>query len=270
MAAPANNSSNLKSRVLTGLMLGGVFLAALLYLPTAAWGLVMYAIVALGGWEWGGLLKLARPARYAYALSVPLMALALGQLPNHLLVFAPLLPFWLLLVPLWLKRLWPLPHGPWGLMLGWVILAPTGLAAIELHRASPNLVLGAILLAVIADSGAYFTGRMFGKRKLAPAISPGKTWEGAMGAAAAVVLYALAVSAGFPSCSLGCLGGLELAAFLLFVASVLGDLFESHAKRQAGVKDSGDWLPGHGGVLDRADSLSAVLPLAYLFWMLML
>jgi phosphatidate cytidylyltransferase len=269
LAAPANNSSNLKSRVITGLILGGAFLAALLYLPALYWGLLMYAVVALGGWEWAGLIKLPSSARLGYALSVPLMALALGELP-HLAVFAPLALFWLLLVPLWLNRLWPLPLGPWGLLLGWVILAPTGLAAIELHRESPNLVLGSILLAVVADSGAYFTGRMFGKRKLAPAISPGKTIEGALGAAAAVALFALAVSGGFPQCGLGCLGGLELAAFILFIASVLGDLFESHAKRQAGVKDSGDWLPGHGGVLDRADSLSAVLPLAYLFWMLML
>jgi phosphatidate cytidylyltransferase len=269
LAAPANNSSNLKSRVITGLLLGGSFLAALLLLPTTYWAFLMYAVVALGGWEWAGLLKQDRSGRLAYALSVPLMALALGELPNHFLVFAPLLPFWLLLVPLWLRRLWPLPSGPWGWLLGWVILAPTGLAAIELHRASPNLLLGAILLAVVADSGAYFTGRLFGKRKLAPAVSPGKTWEGAFGAAAAVALFALAVSAGFPTCGLGCLGGLELTALVLFVASVLGDLFESHAKRQAGVKDSGDWLPGHGGVLDRADSLSAVLPLAYLFWMWM-
>lgn len=268
MAAPANSSSNLKSRVLTGLLLGGVFLAALLLLPTFHWGLLMYAIVALGGWEWAGLLKLPAPARLAYALSIPIMAAALGALPA-LAVFIPLAVFWLLLVPLWLNRLWPLPFGPWGLLLGWVILAPTGIAAIELHRASPNLVLGAILLAVIADSGAYFTGRLFGRRKLAPAISPGKTWEGALGAAAAVALYALAVSAGVPECSLGCLGGVEAVALILFVASVLGDLFESHAKRQAGIKDSGDWLPGHGGVLDRADSLSAVLPLAYLFWMWM-
>jgi phosphatidate cytidylyltransferase len=121
---------------------------------------------------------------------------------------------------------------------------------------------------VVADTAAYFSGRRFGRHKLAPRISPGKSWEGALGAALAVAVYALLVSTFALHESMTGSALLLGYALVLFVASVLGDLFESHAKRQAGIKDSGNWLPGHGGVLDRIDSLSAVLPLALCFLML--
>lgn len=260
MAAPANNLSSAKTRILTGISLGGVFLAALLGLPTGAWAGVMLGVIALGAWEWAGLSQLPLPLRVAYAGASALLVFALHR-------FVPADPvalvsggFWLLLVPVWLSRRWGLPGGVGGMLSGWMVLVPAGYAAIALHARSPALLLGCILLAVIADSAAYFTGRRFGRHKLAPRISPGKSWEGALGAGVAVALYALAVS--LATCGPDCIPKLQLFAFILFVVSILGDLFESHAKRQAGIKDSGAWLPGHGGVLDRIDSLTAVLPVA--------
>jgi len=154
------------------------------------------------------------------------------------------------------------------MLLGWLLLAPTGYAAVAVHSFSPRLLFATMLLAVIADSAAYFTGRRYGRHKLAPRISPGKSWEGALGAALAVALYVLAIAVFALHESAGNSLRLLGYSFILFVASILGDLFESHAKRQAGIKDSGNWLPGHGGVLDRIDSLAAVLPLALGFLLL--
>ena len=122
----------------------------------------------------------------------------------------------------------------------------------------------------IADTAAYFAGRRFGRRKLAPSISPGKTWEGVYGALAAVALYALALvplarTAGFAG-DPGVPATLAFVAFTMLLAavSVVGDLYESMLKRQAGAKDSGTLLPGHGGVLDRIDALIAAMPFAAL------
>jgi phosphatidate cytidylyltransferase len=268
LAAPANNSSSAKQRIITGLALGGVALAALLGLSTQAWGVVMLGVVALGAWEWANLVKFAPPARLAYTLATPLLALALYLTVSKELVAASGPAMWLLLAPVWLARGWPIPGGLGGAMLGWLVLVPTGYAAVKLHEHSPTLLLACILLAVIADSAAYFTGRKLGRHKLAPRISPGKSWEGALGAALAVTIYALLVSQLALHESVGRSILFLGFALILFVASVEGDLFESHAKRQAGIKDSGNWLPGHGGVLDRIDSLTAVLPLALCFLLL--
>lgn len=266
MAAPANNSFS--ARILTGLTLGGVFLAALLGLPTPAWGAVMLGIVALGAWEWAGLVKFAARVRLGYALATPFIVLVVYYtVPKEAIAITATI-FWVVLAPLWLARGWAIPGGLGGALLGWLLLAPTGYAAVYLHGTSPGLLLACILLAVIADSAAYFSGRRFGRHKLAPRISPGKSWEGAIGAALAVAIYALLVSLFALHETLAGSALLLGFALILFVASILGDLFESHAKRQAGIKDSGDWLPGHGGVLDRIDSLTAVLPLALCFLLL--
>jgi len=153
---------------------------------------------------------------------------------------------------------------------GAVVLLGAWVALVELQARSPWLVLAAMAAVWIADTAAYFSGRRFGRRKLAPRVSPGKTWEGVYGALAAVVLYALALSpfardAGFAGTP-GPATALAFAAFAILVAavSVVGDLFESQLKRHAGVKDSGALLPGHGGVLDRVDALLAAMPFAAL------
>jgi phosphatidate cytidylyltransferase len=161
--------------------------------------------------------------------------------------------------------------GRWStLAAGMVVLLATWVALVELHSHSPWLVLAAMATVWIADTAAYFSGRRFGRRKLAPSISPNKTWEGVWGAFAAVVLYALVLAMVSPSAAiparLSTTGTLAFVACAVLVAavSIVGDLFESHLKRQAGVKDSGALLPGHGGVLDRVDALLAAMPLAAL------
>jgi len=252
----------------TGLALGGVALAALLGLPTPAWGALMLAIGALGAWEWAALVKFGPRSRLGYVLATPLIALAVYYTVPRELIAATAALFWIVLAPLWLARAWPIPGGLGGALLGWLLLVPTGYAAVSLHNTSPRLLLACILLAVIADSAAYFSGRRYGRHKLAPSISPGKSWEGALGAALAVTVYALLVGVFALHENVGRSALLLGYALILFVASILGDLFESHAKRQAGLKDSGNWLPGHGGVLDRIDSLTAVLPLALGFLLL--
>ena len=149
-------------------------------------------------------------------------------------------------------------------LTGWAVLLPTWLALVELRAIGPGLLLGLMAVVWIADSTAYFAGRKFGRHKLAPAISPGKTWEGVAGAFFGVTLYGLAWGVGNSSAapfSSGLMWGM-LLLWLLTIFSILGDLFESWMKRGAGLKDSGRLLPGHGGVLDRIDALTAAMPVA--------
>jgi phosphatidate cytidylyltransferase len=141
---------------------------------------------------------------------------------------------------------------------GFAVLVPAGLAMLAL---GPLEVLLVLVLVWIADTAAYFAGRAWGRRKLAPAISPGKTWEGAAGGLIGALAYA--IIGGFWIQEIAWTPFLAAAALLAMV-SIVGDLFESAAKRQAGVKDSGSLLPGHGGILDRIDSATAALPLAAL------
>jgi phosphatidate cytidylyltransferase len=148
-------------------------------------------------------------------------------------------------------------------LVGFVLLVPPSLAIAHLRLLSPWLLLGVMAAVWVADIAAYFTGRAFGRRKLAPSISPGKSWEGAYGAVVGVVsglaclIHRLPHVAGQAGAGAGRAGGLH-------GVSIIGDLFESLVKRQAGVKDSGTLLPGHGGILDRIDSLTSTLPLAAL------
>ena len=160
-------------------------------------------------------------------------------------------------IDLWLRGVAP-SHVPALLAAGFLILVPTGLAMVSLRPAEVLLVIG---LVSIADTAAYFAGRAWGTHKLAPSISPGKSWEGAAAGLAAGVAYAIICAAVLHEAAWPAYAG---AAALLVVMSIVGDLFESAAKRQAAVKDSGTLLPGHGGVLDRIDSATATLPLAAL------
>jgi phosphatidate cytidylyltransferase len=173
--------------------------------------------------------------------------------------------FWLLVAPLWLLARWRVEQRVVRAVVGGVLLLPTWAALLYLHARGPGVLLGVMAIVWIADTAAYLTGRRFGRHKLAPAISPGKTWEGVAGAIAALALYASALSllAGMPLLSL------VFAVSGLLYMSVLGDLFESWIKRVSGMKDSGTVLPGHGGVLDRIDALTSTLPIAtgLLMWL---
>lgn len=261
----------LKTRIITALLLAAGLLAALFLLPRQAVLLVFVGIVALAAWEWAGLLKMSATGRVFYAalLCVPCLWLLFNDLPAAWL--QPLwwlaASFWLLLMPFWLRAKWRLGNNLSGWLVGALLLIPTWAALALLHQHGPWMLLACMALVWVADIAAFFAGRRFGRHKLAPAISPGKTWEGAAGAVLGVLLYGILLMqfstplAAFSGSKLWLL----LAALLLLTAvSIIGDLFESLAKRQAGVKDSSALLPGHGGVLDRIDSLTSTLPLAAL------
>src|SRR3981081_199942 len=178
--------------------------------------------------------------------------------------------FWVVIAPAWLYFGWRIESKIVLTLVGWLALTATWVAVVQLQARSPALLLALMAIVWVADSAAYFAGRRFGKRKLAPAISPGKTWEGVYGALIAVAVYALALlpfaqRAGYSAAIVpaSVIAWVALALALVGL-SIVGDLFESQLKRNRGVKDSGKLLPGHGGVLDRIDALLAALPPAAL------
>jgi len=271
----------LKTRVLTAAVLIPAVLAALFLLPPLGWGIVMLAIIALAAHEWARLVGLATTAQWLFATVTLLIGAAL-LLPAtagfarswpDTLVFAVCgigALFWIVVAPPWVIARWPTQARLPMIVVGWVVLIGAWVALVELQARSPWLVLAAMAIVWVADTAAYFSGRAFGRHKLAPQVSPGKTWEGVYGAWIAVALYALALvpyagAAGF-RLPVTTLAIASWVVFLLLLASisVVGDLFESLLKRHAGAKDSGALLPGHGGVLDRTDALLAAMPIAAL------
>jgi len=259
----------LKTRALTAAVLLAGFGSALFFLPQSGWIAFCAVLLALAAWEWGGLASLAPLGRLVYSGALVLLFLAIPQLagayaPAWVYTAAGL--FWVVLAPLWLSRSSRVGGAPLLLAVGVLVLVPAGAALVELRAGHPGLLLAVLGTVWISDSAAYFVGRRFGRRKLAPSISPGKTWEGVAGALIAVALYALAWAAlGAPDNRwLGVPQALAAILLALAVVGIIGDLFESLIKRQAGVKDSGNLLPGHGGVLDRIDAPVAMLPLAVL------
>jgi phosphatidate cytidylyltransferase len=267
----------LLTRVLTALVLVPAVLAALFLLPARGWGAAALAVIVVAAVEWANLAGFRRGLRWLFvggtlAIGIVLMSGGLADdargWPDVVVVavcgVATL--FWLLIAPRWLAAPRTAHPGAAMAVAGWVVLIGAWVAVVELQARSPWLVLAAMAIVWIADTAAYFAGRAFGRRKLAPAISPGKTWEGVYGALAAVGLYAaiLVPQAGAAGYA-GPVSPLAIAAWLAFALavaalSVIGDLFESLLKRQAGVKDSGRILPGHGGILDRTDALLAAMP----------
>ncbi len=267
----------LKTRILTALVLVPAVLAALFLLPSFGWALVTLAVVAIASGEWSRLAGYNTMQGRLFTGAIVLAGAALlawgwsagGWLPGVVLVVCGVAAiFWLALAPAWVVRRWSTRHPATQAVVGFIVLLATWVALVELQARSPWLVLAAMAIVWIADTAAYFTGRAFGRRKLAPQVSPGKSWEGVYGAWVAVVVYALllvplAAAAGYrlPVDASTVVIWLVLI-FVIASASVVGDLFESLLKRQAGVKDSGTVLPGHGGVLDRIDALLAAMPLA--------
>lgn len=256
----------LKARILTALLLLPSFLAALFLLPDLYWALLMLGVMLIGAREWSKISGFPRSYGWLYVLLT--LAVALALLPETSrpagLLYGIAFLFWAILVPLWLRHQWRTRSLPAMVLTGWVVLLPTWLALVELRSIGPGLLLGLMAVVWIADSAAYFAGRSFGKHKLAPSISPGKTWEGVAGAFIGVTLYGVAWGM-WDSSAIPFRSGLPAGVLLLWLLtafSILGDLFESWMKRVAGVKDSGKLLPGHGGVLDRIDALTAALPLA--------
>ena len=270
--------------MITALVLVALLLPSLFLLPPAYWALLTAVFIGVAGWEWGGLLGLGDLRRLflggaltAFCAAVSLLApVAMGvggsgaEASSAWVVATYLVAagFWGMLVPFWLSAKWHLPHGLAGILTGFVVLFPTWLALVQLRIPGPGVLLAVLAVVWMADVAAYFSGKAFGKRKLAPSISPGKTWEGAIGGAVGVVLYGIALRIGFAFAPLS-LTLWVLCLLGVTAVSVVGDLFESMLKRQAGIKDSSNVLPGHGGVLDRIDSLTSTLPVVALLWLLL-
>lgn len=273
----------LRQRVLTAMGLVAGLLAGLFLLPPPGW-LMLAALICCGaGWEWAGLSGWSDWRKAAFAVLAGSACLVLGvagglaqvEATAHGAIFASYVAsalFWIVLVPNWLKHKWRIGRDAGVVMTGLIVLVPPALALAHLRQIDPFLLLAAMALVWVADIAAYFSGRSFGRHKLAPGISPGKTWEGAAGAVAGVVLVGFALLFLFRPdiLSLRSPGVIALFFVALTAVSIEGDLFESMLKRQAGMKDSGNILPGHGGILDRIDSLTSTLPLAGLtaFWLM--
>ncbi|WP_035055346.1 phosphatidate cytidylyltransferase [Andreprevotia chitinilytica] len=259
----------LKTRILTALVLIPLVLIALFLAPPAAWAAFVTLVIALAAWEWtrlsgmSGLLKTVYPVLTALAF----VGLAFG-IRNPLQIFGLMLGaslFWCVLAPLWLSRKWRLGDaGNLNLLLGWAVLLPAGEAMLILHGGVSGgwALLSVLAIAWVADTAAYFSGKAFGRRKLAPSISPGKSWEGVIGALIAISIYAICLPKTLFAPANLPVWAWVLVGWALTAVSIVGDLLESLFKRQSGIKDSSNLLPGHGGVLDRIDSLLAILPLA--------
>lgn len=269
MSNAVTAGSNLTHRVATAACLIPLAVAAIFYLPALALACLFGLIAVLGAWEWARMAGFqSRAGRYAYAALLGVLLLGLYPFAGHwtsLLWVA--LAWWgtafLLIVGTgWGRR--PVASSTAGRalkgLIGWFILVPTWAALLFVQRAhGPFAVLWLMVLVWGADSAAYFAGRRWGRRRLAPSISPGKTWEGLAGALVATSCCALVAALAAHMTSRDALS-FTLLSVVTVMASVLGDLVESLFKRQAGLKDSGSLLPGHGGVLDRIDSLTAAAP----------
>lgn len=268
MDGPGTRSAELVTRVLTAAVLVVASAAALLWFPTPLVAAMLGIVVLLGAREW---LALAGPTgdtvRAGYLAVTALLLFAIYQWIGTgaaLPIALPALAWWFLAAVLVLRYQVagrPPPGGLWWrLPAGWAIMLPAWATLVFLHRThGPAGVFALLVLIWVADSAAYLFGRRYGRCRLASRVSPGKSWEGLLAAVAASAVFAL-WSAAWVAVPGGMRWQYALLAVGVVLLSVVGDLTESLFKRVAGLKDSGSLLPGHGGVLDRVDSLTAAAP----------
>lgn len=270
----------LRHRLITAAILIPLFVWGTLALPSRYFAVVTAAVVALGAWEWTGLTGLGKKTRYAGVfLTLIVMGLAAVYIiqTKALYAFLGIVVIWWVTGLLWVVAYNRRPvaspsaagaassgSGRLGrACLGLLVLVPAWTALVALHKSAvygPNFVLFLFVLIWTADTGAYFAGRWWGRAKLLPNVSPGKTWSGVAGGLGMAVLVSVTggvvLGLSWGETRQFTLVGLVTAAF-----SIVGDLLESMFKRRVGVKDSGTLLPGHGGILDRIDSITAAAPL---------
>jgi len=252
----------IRARIITGALFGGVLISVILLLSTPLAAVVLGALWILGAWEWAGLASLHAGWRVLYAAACAACMVALYLLGDSrvldalLIVALASLLLALVAVLTYPRKLGMATVGA----AGFIALVPSWLLLVWLHSTEPPLgrALAMTVLAIVwaADVGAYTFGRTFGRIKLAPAVSPGKTWEGVTGGvvSAAAAAWVAAIFIGLPA------GPLLALGVSTALASVVGDLAVSVFKRNVGLKDTGTLLPGHGGVMDRIDSLIAAIP----------
>lgn len=266
----------LKQRIVTAIVIAGVFLLALFSLNPYLFSLATAVVVIYAAWEWSDLSSISGiPLRLVYtaALAVLLVVAAyvLGLSVEGSIELDPGRSLLMTMVPWWaIALLWvqgyPSSAILWGScwvrgVMGFLVLVPTWSALVILIHSTQGewVILLVVMVVALADIGAYFSGRHFGKHKLASSVSPKKTWEGLLGGVVVNVVVVILLGA---MLKLDSRTWVLLAMMIMItvLASVLGDLLESMVKRHRGIKDSGSILPGHGGVLDRVDSLTAALP----------
>ena len=262
----------LRQRVLTALLLAPLVILLILLLPTNLFAWLLAAAFLAATWEWTLLAGMQDRSHRAGVLVVAIVLFAALWLLRASAWLWPALMAagvaWWLLVCVWLRHFAfaaaPTPENRnLKLLAGVFVIFPAWVGALSIHGSGPHgpvWTFLAMLLVWAADSGAYFAGRLFGKRKLAPQISPGKTWAGVYGAFATSALV-LAAGGWLLGVRDARLIGLVIVTVVTVASSIVGDLLESLMKRHANVKDSGTLFPGHGGLLDRLDSVFAALPI---------
>lgn len=267
----------LRQRVATAIVLVVGLLAGLFLLPQTGWLLLVSLVCAGGAWEWGGLSHFADKSRRIFAVVVGLLCLFVGLMvgvggdstlgsagvTTLTLIYLASALLWIVVVPNWLRGQWHINSNVLAVGVGAVVLIPPALALAHLRHIDAWLLLAGLVIVWVADIAAYFCGRAFGRHKLAPTISPGKTWEGALGAVLGVLVVGVLIFASLRPDHVSLSHLLILLPVLAVVTavSIIGDLFESMLKRHAGIKDSSNLLPGHGGILDRIDSITSTFPL---------
>jgi phosphatidate cytidylyltransferase len=252
----------LRQRILTAIVAGVALLVVLFVLPPLAAEIVIAAFFLAAAWEWSGFLSLGGAiGRLSYVAVIAALLVTVGWvLPREAAVEVVLrigLAWWFAAL-IWVF-FYPTPIAkPIGWLCGALVMIPAYIALITLYTLQPAVLLFVLVIVWAADVGAYFAGKRFGRVKLAPNISPGKTWEGVIGGLSAVVVVLVLASVYWLHIDIAIVVPFCLAVATL---SIVGDLTVSMFKRNAGLKDSGTLFPGHGGVLDRIDSVAAAAPL---------
>ena len=253
----------LKKRIMTAIFLLVLFLSSVFYLPNALFAALLAAVILVAAWEWAGLLHLEKKQTILYIFVTGLLLMGAWVVRDASLYIYLIAALWWIIAAWWVM-LYP-KYQYWAKpvllsVVGWLTLIPAWVACVKLQADQALLLIYGFVIIWAGDTGAYFVGRKWGHNKLAPFVSPGKTIEGFCGGLCTVFLcvYILIYFFGFP---VKVVSAQIFIIAVTFLAAVFGDLFESMVKRWSGKKDSGNLLPGHGGVLDRIDAVCSAMPI---------